>query len=74
MKILATIFIALALIGHQPNGEEKPLKAQLYVSNHENVLGTSLEFKIVSASETEVAKAEQAALKEINRLSDIFSG
>lgn len=36
-------------------------------------MGTSLEFKIVSASETEVAKAEQAALKEINRLSDIFS-
>jgi len=73
VKILATIFTALVLIGHQPSGEEKPSKSQLYVSNHENVLGTSLEFKIVSASETEVAKAEQAALKEINRLSDIFS-
>lgn len=73
MKILATIFTALVLIGHQPSGEEKPLKSQLYVSNHENVLGTSLEFKIVSTSETEVAKAEHAALKEVNRLSDIFS-
>lgn len=73
MKILATIFTALLLIGNQPREEKKPLKPQLYVSNHENVLGTSLEFKMVSVSEVEVAKAEQAALKEINRLSNIFS-
>jgi len=73
VKILATVFTALALIGHQPSEEIKPLKSQLYVSNHENVLGTSLEFKIISASEKNVVEAEQAALKEINRLSDIFS-
>lgn len=73
MKILATVFTALILIGHQPSLEKKPLKSQLYVSNHENVLGTSLEFKILSTSETGADKAEQAALKEINRLSNIFS-
>ncbi|RZK68329.1 MAG: DUF2271 domain-containing protein, partial [Pedobacter sp.] len=43
------------------------------VSNYENILGTSLEFKMTSTSEAEVAKAEQVALKEIKRLSNIFS-
>ncbi|WP_410221797.1 DUF2271 domain-containing protein [Pedobacter sp.] len=50
----------------------KPLK-QLYVNNYENVLGTSLEFKISSSSEKQVELAEQAALTEINRLSAILS-
>ncbi len=73
MKILATMLTALMLVGNHPDEIEKPAKSQLYVSNHENILGTSLEFKVISASETEVDKAEQAALKEINRLSVIFS-
>lgn len=73
MKILATIFTSLTLISLQPNVEEKPLKSQLYVLNHEQVLGTSLELKIISTSETEVYKAEQAAIEEINRLSNILS-
>jgi thiamine biosynthesis lipoprotein len=73
MKILATMLTAFMLVGNHPAKEEKPAKAQLYVVNHENILGTSLEFKIISTSEAEVTKAEQAALKEINRLSKIFS-
>lgn len=75
MKIFATVLTAVMLVSSHPNlvNEEKPVKAQLYVSNHENILGTSLEFKIISTSEIEVGKAEQAALKEINRLSKIFS-
>lgn len=73
MKVLATILTSLILISHHPKEEVKPLKAQMYVSNHENVLGTSLEFKIISTSEKEVEKAEKAALVEINRLSNIFS-
>lgn len=73
MKILATIFTSLTLISLQLNVEEKPLKSQLYVLNHEQVLGTSLELKIISTSETEVYKAEQAAIEEINRLSNILS-
>lgn len=73
MKIFAIVLTAFMLVGNYPNEIEKPTKAQLYVSNHENILGTSLELKVMSTSETEVEKAEQAALKEINRLSAIFS-
>lgn len=74
MKIIATILTAFVLVGNHLVKEEKPAKAQLYVSNHENILGTSLELKIISNSDVEVAKAEHAALSEISRLSKIFSG
>lgn len=73
MKIFATVLTAFMLVGNHPDRIEKPAKAQLYGSNYENILGTSLEFKMMSTSEAEVAKAEQAALKEIKRLSNIFS-
>lgn len=73
MKVFATILTAFMLVGSQPDKVEKPARAQLYVSNHENILGTSLELKMMSTSEAEVDKAEQAALKEIKRLSNIFS-
>lgn len=73
MKIFATVLTAFMLVGSHPDRVEKPAKAQLYVSNYENILGTSLEFKMMSASETEVDRAEKAAFKEIKRLSKIFS-
>ena len=73
MKIFATVLTAFLLVGSNSDRIEKPVKAQLYVSNHENILGTSLEFKMMSTSEIEVDKAEQAALKEIKRLSNVFS-
>ena len=73
MKILATVLTAFMLVGSHPDRVERPAKAHLYVSNYENILGTSLEFKMMSTSEAEVNKAEQAALKEIKRLSNIFS-
>ncbi|RYG07529.1 MAG: DUF2271 domain-containing protein, partial [Chitinophagaceae bacterium] len=72
MKIIATMLTAFMLVGN-PVKEEKPAKAQLYISNYENILGTSLELKVISTSEVEVTKAEQAALTEISRLSKIFS-
>ncbi|RZJ78684.1 MAG: DUF2271 domain-containing protein [Flavobacterium sp.] len=72
MNIIATILTAFMLVGN-PVKEKKPAKAQLYISNYENILGTSLELKVVSTSEAEVTKAENAALKEITRLSKIFS-
>lgn len=71
MKILASILTGLLLIGGQPKTEKA--KPQLFVSNYENVLGTSLEFKFTSLSEVEAEKAERAALKEIDRLSGVFS-
>lgn len=73
MKILASILTGLLLIGGQPNANKTKTSARLYVSNYENVLGTSLEFKFTSLSEAEAEKAELAALGEIERLSAIFS-
>lgn len=73
MKIFATVLTAFMLIGNHPDSTEKSIISQLYVSNYEHILGTSLEFKMMSASEIEVGKAEQAALNEIERLSKIFS-
>ncbi|HZY37138.1 MAG TPA: DUF2271 domain-containing protein [Mucilaginibacter sp.] len=47
---------------------------KLYVSNYENVLGTSLEIKIAANDERSAAKAEDAALAEVDRLNLILSG
>src|SRR5215813_8304672 len=44
------------------------------VSRYENVLGTSLELKFAVASDKEAARAESAALAEIERLDHILSG
>jgi len=45
-----------------------------YVSNFENVLGTSLELKINASSTREAERAETVALDEIKRISKILSG
>jgi thiamine biosynthesis lipoprotein ApbE len=44
------------------------------VYQHENVLGTSLELKFVAPTEADAARAETAALGEIDRLARILSG
>lgn len=49
-------------------------KDKLYISNYENVLGTSMEIKIAADAETTAAKAEEAALAEVDRLDKILSG
>jgi thiamine biosynthesis lipoprotein len=51
-----------------------PLKSKLYVSNYENVLGTSMEIKIAANTELNATKAENIALAEIDRLNKILSG
>jgi FAD:protein FMN transferase len=48
-------------------------RGKLYVFNLENVLGTSLELKIVAVSPAQSEKAENAALAEIDRESRILS-
>lgn len=81
MKIIASILTGLLLIGAEPSShkhldditKEKVKHTRLYVSNYENILGTSLELKFTSSSESEAEKAEQAALTEIDRLAAIFS-
>lgn len=43
-------------------------------SHYENVLGTSMEIKLIAASEPAADRAEAAALDEIKRLNDVLSG
>lgn len=51
-----------------------PKKAgQIYTSNFENVLGTSLEIKVQAVSQADADLAEAAAMNEIDRLSAILS-
>lgn len=74
MKIWASLLTGFLLFNTAPKTDQ-PVKSnqRLYVSNYENVLGTSLEFKITGTSEEEATKAENAALAEIERLAAIFS-
>jgi thiamine biosynthesis lipoprotein len=43
-------------------------------AHYENVLGTSMEIKLVAASEGCANRAEAAAMSEIKRLNSILSG
>jgi FAD:protein FMN transferase len=49
------------------------MRDQLYVFHYENVLGTSLEIKVVASSAAQSEKAEAAVLAEIKRESHILS-
>ena len=49
-------------------------RGQAYRYSYENVLGTSLDLKIVAASEGAADRAQQKALDEIDRLCQILSG
>ena len=63
---------ASAPFPHAGSPAEK--RGQLFVSHYENVLGTSMELKVLAPSEREASLAEKAALKEIARLGRILSG
>lgn len=45
-----------------------------YISNYENVLGTSLQIKVFAPTEAEATLAEKHAMDEIDRLDNIISG
>src|SRR5260221_6656194 len=48
--------------------------SSIYVSDYENVLGTSFEFKALASTPAKAEAAEKAALTEIDRLNKILSG
>jgi len=48
--------------------------SKMYVSDYENVLGTSLEIKIAATSASDATLAEDKAMNEIDRLNKILSG
>ena len=68
----ATGLVILGFLLFMGSAAFKPATSKLYVSNYENVLGTSLELKI-SATNGSSAVAEKAALAEIDRLNAILS-
>src|ERR1700736_4758663 len=65
----STLAIPLTLIALASSLGERP-----YIFQHENVLGTSLELKILAATPAAADRAETAALSEIDRQSRILSG
>lgn len=79
MKKILSAFLGLAiLVASAAKSTEGPVKSKkngsYLVSNYENVLGTSMELKVLTDSEQKAAIAEAAALAEITRLSKILSG
>ena len=71
----STVLLAAILIPAFGQGESSTVSArhQLFVSQYENVLGTSLEIKVVAASAAQSEKADAAVLAEIERESHILS-
>ncbi len=63
---LLTVLISLSFVVKKEH--------KLYVSNYENVLGTSMEIKITASEEQAASVAEDAALNEVDRLNKIISG
>jgi thiamine biosynthesis lipoprotein len=47
---------------------------RLYIYDYDNVLGTSLELKVVAVSPAKAKTAENAAMNEIDRMNKILSG
>jgi thiamine biosynthesis lipoprotein len=75
MKSIHPIFGALFLLILLSSASAPAIKkSNLYISDYENVLGTSLEIKIAANGKQNAAKAEEAALAEVDRLNKILSG
>lgn len=75
MKVLSRLLLVLLVLSTCAWAiPSKEKTAKLYVSHFENVLGTSLQFKVSAVSELQADRAETAALAEISRLQKILSG
>ncbi len=74
IKAACTILCAILLLTLCPVGSStNPAGDHLYVYNYENILGTSLELKILSPSQELAENAASAALAEIDREAQILS-
>ena len=72
LLILAFVFVGGSSgLGRPPGAPDKGSK--LFVSQFENVLGTSMELKVLAGSARDASMAEAAATKEIGRLQNILS-
>jgi thiamine biosynthesis lipoprotein len=74
MKSASVVLIAVFLLALCPvDSSTNPSRDNLYVYNYENVLGTSLELKVLAASVAQSESAQAAALAEIDREAAILS-
>ncbi len=73
LLISATVFLTLAASFAGVMGS-RSANAPWRSAHYENVLGTSLEIKLVAVSEASAERAQEAALGEIRRLNGILSG
>jgi FAD:protein FMN transferase len=74
MKSTLFLIAAILLLAPSQGGSSTvPTRGKLYIFNHENVLGTSLELKILASSPAQSERAENAALAEIDRESRILT-
>ena len=73
--LLTAIFLLLPCQGGTSpvSSQNNSSQNKLYVSHYENVLGTSLELKVVAGSPAQSQQAEQAVLAEIDREAHILS-
>jgi thiamine biosynthesis lipoprotein len=70
----AFLLVAILLLAPCQRGSSTPsARSHLYDFHYENVLGTSLEIKVVASSAAQSERAEQAVLAEIARQSHILS-
>jgi thiamine biosynthesis lipoprotein ApbE len=71
------LFVVASLLILSSGVNASPLlkkKIHTYISRFENVLGTSMEIKVMTTSQPDASSVEKAAIEEINRLSGILSG
>ena len=59
---------------HSPRWARVPRTTPWRTAHYENVLGTSMEIKLIAASDEAEDRAEAAALAEIKRLNSVLSG
>jgi thiamine biosynthesis lipoprotein ApbE len=75
MRSLKTAFYGIVLLLICSSATIKHTKVNgLYISDYDNVLGTSLQLKIAASTPELASNAETAALNEIDRLNKILSG
>ena len=68
------LLTAVLLVAPGRGGESTaPAQGKLYISHYENVLGTSLELKLIASSPAQAEKAEKAVLTEIDREAHMLS-
>lgn len=72
--LTASLFFSVAIAHAGPPTNSPPTHSRLYVSDYENVLGTSMELKVATTSPAAAERAQTAVLREIDRLSAILSG